>query len=280
MPHTTDKRIRKEVGRLLYLPENATLQVTGNRPALDPTDRGQLAFQALLFECLMSNREHPHPLEQPRKSAMASISGYLNSIFHQPGHLEIHTNTACRVASRLLPFHHEDHGVCGIPGLRLITFTCRRVSLVHLPTQGRLDFVDSHRWQGADIARMVFRQETSWHQRDGRSPLWHQPRLTDQEAAHHEYWAYTSSTPLRSALLMRSMPLWYHFDLTPAWITGHPTRPDRLTWDSHSDTDHSQVVDLLTRSEIRIPGARFHPKTPCSGTLELGTGSGQLISTS
>lgn len=49
MPHTTDKRIRKEVGHLLYLPETGPLQVTGNRPTLDPKDRGQIAFQALLF---------------------------------------------------------------------------------------------------------------------------------------------------------------------------------------------------------------------------------------
>ncbi|MER5996089.1 hypothetical protein [Streptomyces viridosporus] len=129
MPHTTDKRIRKEVGRLLYLPETGPLQVTGNRPNLDPEDREQVAFQALLFECLMSNRRHPHRLEQPGKTAMASISGYLNSICHQPDHLEIHTNTACRVTSRLLPFHHEDHGLCGIPGLRPISLTRRRVRL-------------------------------------------------------------------------------------------------------------------------------------------------------
>jgi enamine deaminase RidA (YjgF/YER057c/UK114 family) len=70
------------------------------------------------------------------------------------------TNTAYPVASRILPFLHEDHGVCGIPGLRLIDFTCRRARLIHVPTGGRLDLVDSHRWHGEDIARMVFRQET------------------------------------------------------------------------------------------------------------------------
>ncbi|CAL9675944.1 hypothetical protein SUDANB105_07884 [Streptomyces sp. enrichment culture] len=100
MPHTTDKRISKELAHLLYL---GRLQPKGGRPALDPTDRGQLAFQALLFECLMTTREHPHPLEQPRKSAMASISGYLNVICHQENHLEIHTNMAFRIASRILP---------------------------------------------------------------------------------------------------------------------------------------------------------------------------------
>ncbi|MEU9158104.1 hypothetical protein AB0D59_48165 [Streptomyces sp. NPDC048417] len=275
MPHTTDKRVSKEVGRLLYL---GRLHPTGDRPTLDPTDRGQLAFQALLFECLMSNREYPHPLEQPQKSAMASISGYLNAICHQPGHLEIHTNTAYRVTSRLLPFQHEDHGVCGIPGLRLIDFTCRRVRLIHLPTGARLDLVDSQRWHGMDIARMVFRQETDWHKSNGRSPLWPRSVLTDEEAAHHACWAYTTSTPLRSALLMRSMPLWYRFDLVPAWVTGHPTRPDRLVWDAHSETDHDRVVELLVRSEARIPGARYREKTSCSGTLELGSSSAQLIS--
>ncbi|MEW2516400.1 hypothetical protein [Streptomyces sp. NPDC046870] len=276
MPHTTNKRISKELARLLYL---GRLQAQGVRPALDPTDRGQLAFQALLFECLMSNREHKHALEEPRKSAMAGLSDYLNAICHQPHHLEIHTNTASRVASRLLPFLHEDHGVCGIPGLRLINFTCRRVRLIHGPTGGRLDLVDAQRWQGKDIARMVFRQETSWHEQDGRSPLWRQTGITDEEAAHEACWAYTTSTPLRSALLMRSMPLWYRLGLDPAWTTGHATRPDRLIWDARSDTDHDQVVELLTRSEARIPGARYHEKTRCSGTLALGTGKAQLIST-
>jgi hypothetical protein len=170
VPHTTDKRIRQEVGRLLYLPGTAPVQVTHDGPVLDTHARGQLAFQALLFECLMSTREHPHPLEQPRKAAMAGVSGYLNSICHWPDRLEVHTNTACRIASRLLPFHHEDHGVCGIPGLRPISFTCRRLRLLHLPTGARLDLVDSTRWRSADMARMIFRHETSWHQRDGRSP--------------------------------------------------------------------------------------------------------------
>ncbi|WP_050506800.1 hypothetical protein [Streptomyces rimosus] len=275
MPHTTDKRISKELARLLYLGQS---QGKSGRPTLDSTDSGQLAFQALLFECLMSNREHPHPLEQPRKSAMASISGYLNGICHQPGHLEIHTNTACRVASRILPFLHEDHGVCGIPGLRLIDFTCRRVRLIHVPTGGRLDLVDAQRWQGMDIARMVFRQETDWHEEDGRAPLWRHNGLTNEESAHRACWAYTASTPLRSALLMRSMPLWYRFDLEPAWVTGHPTRPDRLILDAHSDTDHDRVVELLARSAARIPGVLYREKTRCSGILELGAGSVQLIS--
>ncbi len=275
MPHTTDKRISKELARLLYL---GRLQTKGGRPTLDPTDRGQLAFQALLFECLMSNHQHPHPLEQPRKSAMASVSGYLNAICHQPDRLEIHTNTACRVAGRILPFLHEDHGVCGIPGLRLIDLTCRRVRLTHLPTGARLDLVDAQRWHNMDTARMVFRQETGWHQKDGRSPLWQHNGLTDEEAAHHACWAYTASTPLRSALLMRSMPLWYRFDLSPAWATGHATRPDRLVLDARSDTEHDQVVELLTRSAARIPGATYREKTPCCGTLQLGAGSAQLIS--
>ncbi|MEV8248408.1 hypothetical protein AB0R01_32240 [Streptomyces rochei] len=275
MPHTTDKRTYQELARLLYL---GRLQTMGKRPALDPTDRGQLAFQALLFECLMSTREHPHSLEQPRKSAMASISGYLNAICHQPDHLEIHTNTASRIASRILPYLHEDHGVCGIPGLRLIDVTCRRVRLTHLPTGACLDLVDPQRWHDMDTARMVFRQETNWHQRDGRSPLWRHNGLTDEEAAHHASWTYTTSTPLRSALLMRSMPLWYRFDLSPAWVPGNPTRPDQLIWDTHSDTAHEQVVELLTRSAARIPEAVYRPRTPCSGIIQLGTGKAQLIS--
>lgn len=107
---------------------------------------------------------------------------------------------------------------------------------------------------------MVFRQETGWHQKDGRSPLWRHNALTDEEAAHHVCWAYTASAPLRSALLMRSVPLWYRFGLSPAWVTGHATRRDRLVWDARSDTEHDQVVELLTRSAARIPDAVYREK--------------------
>ncbi|WP_415940367.1 hypothetical protein [Streptomyces sp. 039-1] len=275
MPHTTDKRIREELARLLYLGQ---LQATDRRPALDPIDRGQLAFQSLLFECLMSRQDRPHPLEQPRKCAMASISGYLNAICRQPRHLEIHTNTAYRIAGRLLPFRHENQSVCGIPGLRLINFTEGRVRLVHTPTGARLDLVDSHRWQNQRIAARQFSQETGWHQGEGRSPLWLQADLTDEEAALHTCWQYTPSTPLRSALLMRSMPLWYRFDLDPAWVPGHGAAPDHLVWDGHPEGGHDQVVELLTRSVARIPGARYHVRTLTSGTLELGDGRVELIS--
>jgi hypothetical protein len=51
--------------------------------------------------------------------------------------------------------------VCGIPGLRLLNFSCRRVCLIHRPTGARLNLVDSHRWQGMNIARSVFEQEAS-----------------------------------------------------------------------------------------------------------------------
>lgn len=209
---------------------------------------------------------------------MASISGYLNVICHQPRHLEIHTNTAYRIASRLLPFRHENQVVCGIPGLRLINFTDGRVRLIHIPTGARLDLVDWHRWQNKRMASMLFKQETGWHESEGRSPLWLGQDLTDEEAAHHAHWEYTPSTPLRSALLMRSMPLWYRFDLVPAWVSGQGALPDRLVWDAHPKTGHDQVVELLTRSAARIPGAHYRAKTPTSGTLELSDNGAELIS--
>ncbi|MFI5998558.1 hypothetical protein ACIBAC_42820 [Streptomyces sp. NPDC051362] len=275
MPHTTDKKLSRELDRLLHLGRRP---LAGPRHPVDATDPRQLAFQAMLFECLMSNREHPHPLDHPRKNPMASISGYLNAIVHQPGHLEIHTNTAYRIASRLLPIRHDHHGVCGIPGLRLIDYSCRRVRLVHLPTGARLDLVDWYRWQGTDIADMVWQQETGWHERNGRSPLWHHSGLTEEEAAHRTRWAYTPSTPLRSALLMRSMPLWYRHDLTPAWLPANATRPDQLVWDAHSVNDHSHIVDLLVHSAAHIPGATYRATTRRSGTLELGSSRAELIS--
>ncbi|MFC8835933.1 hypothetical protein ACFT8V_22490 [Streptomyces griseoincarnatus] len=70
----------------------------------------------------------------------------------------------------------------------------------------------------------------------------------------------------------------YRFDLSPAWVPGNPTRPDRLIGDTHSDTEHDHVVELLTRSAARIPGAVYRPSTSCSGTIQLGSGSAQLIS--
>ncbi|MFD5728975.1 hypothetical protein ACFWMT_23135 [Streptomyces sp. NPDC058368] len=278
MPHSINKRIQQQVGPLLYLPKKAApLRMTGNRPALDPTDRGQLAFQALLFGCLASTREQPHALEQPRKGALASINGYLNCIVHRPDTLEIHTNTAYRIASRLLPFHHDDYGLCGIPGLRLVNYTCRRARLIHLPTGARLDLIDSCSWSGMKIAKEIFEQETSWHHDNGRSPLWSHPHMTAEETAHRKLWAYTASTPLRSALLMRSMPLWYRFDLTPVWTAGHGTRPAQLAWFSQPKTGHDQVVSLLTESEARIPGARYSPRTPQRGFLELNGFSALLL---
>ncbi|MFF3890295.1 hypothetical protein [Streptomyces sp. NPDC001914] len=209
---------------------------------------------------------------------MARISGYLNVICLQRRHLEIHTNTAYRIASRLLPFRHEDQVVCGIPGLRLMNFTDRRVRLIHTPTGARLDLVDWHRWQDKRMASMLFKLETGWHESEGRSPLWLGQDLTDEEAAHRTHWEYTSSSPLRSALPMRSMPLWYRFDLEPVWVPGRGALPDQLVWEARPETGHDQVVDLLTRSAAKIPGAHYHAKTPTSGTLELGDFSAELIS--
>ncbi|MGA5082832.1 hypothetical protein [Streptomyces sp. NRRL S-1314] len=88
------------------------------------------------------------------------------------------------------------------------------------------------------------------------------------------YWRRPSASYLPSS----SVRMWYRFDLSPVWVPGNPTRPDRLIWDTHSDTAHDHVVELLTRSAARIPGAVHRPSTPCSGTIQLGSGSAQLIS--
>lgn len=77
------------------------------------------------------------------------MSSYFNQLAMRPDRLEIRTNTACRITSRLLPLHHPEHAtVSGIPGLRLLDMNSRRVRLVHLPTGGRLDLIDSSssRW--------------------------------------------------------------------------------------------------------------------------------------
>ncbi|THA69969.1 hypothetical protein E6P78_11035 [Streptomyces sp. A0958] len=67
--------------------------------------------------------------------------------------------------------------------------------------------------------------------------------------------------------------------LAPVWITGHGTRPCRLAWDFDPEAHHDQVVAWLTRSEARIPGARYNPRTPNTGMLELDGFRTLLIST-
>ncbi len=67
------------------------------RVHLDWAGPAQQCFQALLVTCLMSSSSAPHPLSTPQ--AMP----YLNAIISYPETLEIHTNTACRIASRLMP---------------------------------------------------------------------------------------------------------------------------------------------------------------------------------
>ncbi|MGE7438949.1 hypothetical protein [Kitasatospora sp. NPDC001175] len=59
---------------------------------------------------------------------MASIASYLSWIRFHENLLEVRTNTACRVASRLLPLLHRGSRISGVPGLRLLDFGVRRAA--------------------------------------------------------------------------------------------------------------------------------------------------------
>ncbi|MFK0132447.1 hypothetical protein ACIQRZ_19095 [Streptomyces rubiginosohelvolus] len=160
-------------------------------------------------------------------SKFPSLFRYFNRLAMRPDRLEIRTNTACRIASRLLPLHHPEHAaISGIPGLRVLGMNSRRVQLVHLPTGGRLDLIDSRSssgWRTRDT-KSEFSYETSWHDEAGRR-LWTNDVLSPQEAACTELWSPRPWTALHSSLLMRAIPLWNTYRITPAWKQPRPGEP-------------------------------------------------------
>ena len=277
MPHTHDAARLRACSKLLSIPLRAMPRTSSGLPHVDTTDPAQQRFQALLVSCLMSTQDQRHPLEHPSKPAFASIGCYLNWIAVRPDRLEIHTNTACRVASRMLPQLHNGTRVSGIPGLRIIDFNGVRLQLQHLPTGARLDLVDSKEDGTRRDMKHLLGQETSWHVRKGAEPLWSQTGVTTEETAHAHHWAARACTPLRSALMMRSIPLWYDLDISPAWadpLTGHPH--PRLGWSG--DADAQDMADLLTKTEVRIPGAAYQARDRSRGVLTLGNGGVVLVS--
>jgi hypothetical protein len=281
VPHTTDFARLRACSKLLYIPQRSLPRTPSGRPFLDAGSGAQHTFQALLVSCLMSTRDEPHELEHPTKPALASISGYLNWIAARPNCLEVHTNTAARIASRLLPLLHHRQRVSGIPGLRLLRHNGCRLQLEHLPTDARLDLVDSTTTYTPRDMKMLLKFETAWHHdKDDTEALWTTPQLTEHEAAQERHWTAHPCTALRSALMVRSMPLWYRMDIAPAWVKPLPgSTHDRLTWDADSAApcDAQAVAELLTQSAVSIPGARYDARTRHRGILSLGDGSIELI---
>ncbi|WP_228925340.1 hypothetical protein [Streptomyces sp. DH7] len=243
-------------------------------PVIDTADRDQQAFHGLLVGCLMSTSRDPHPLEEPVGSKFPSLFRYFNRLAMRPGRLEIRTNTACRIASRLLPLNHPEHAaISGIPGLRVLGMNSRRVQLVHLPTGGRLDLIESRPvtgWRTRDM-KAEFSYETSWHDEAGRR-LWAGDVLSSQEAACTELWALRTCTALHSALLVRAIPLWNTFRITPAWRQPRPVESfPTLFWeDGENKADVAEVARLLTESPVKIPGAAYEADGPQTGRLRLG----------
>jgi hypothetical protein len=175
----------------------------------------------------------------------------------------------------LVPLLHGGK-VAGIPGLRLEGLNKRRLRLVHIPTGGRLDLIDSRASRGD--TRRDFRRwltiETRWHtDPEVTAALWRRSDLVLEEAALAEHWRDQPCTPLRSALMTRAMLLWYKLGIRPAWAestVGQNRTLPRLEWKAERErSDACHVAAMLTRSPARIPGAAYEPYDTSTGLLVL-----------
>ncbi|MFI0742427.1 hypothetical protein ACH4PU_30775 [Streptomyces sp. NPDC021100] len=277
MPHTRNRAHLRACQDLLGFPLRSVPQTRTGQIHLDSGSPAQQRFQALLVTCLMSTEAHPHPWERPGATAMASITGYLNWIAVHPDRLDVHTNTACRIAARMLPLlHHRTH-ISGIPGLRLIGVGRRRLRLKHLPTGARLDLIDTQGTKAHPDLTPILDFETSWHIKPGTQPLWQLPELTTAEAAHAHHWAPSACTPLRAALMARTEAFYRRpLDCWPAWADAAPGQPNpRLVWTGGAEVQ--DVADVLTTSVIRIPGAAYQARGRDQGVLRLGDGAITLV---
>lgn len=275
MLHVQDSAQRTAVWEYLNIPPREQDRSTSGVPLIDTADSDQQAFHGLLVTCLMSTYRDPNPLCGPEGSKFPSLFSYFNRLAMRPDRLEIRTNTPCRIASRLLPLHHPEHAaVSGIPGLRVLDVSSRRVPLLHLPTGGRLDLIDartSPRWSARDM-QSELSHETSWHDEADTRRLWAAAALSPQEAVCTELWAPRPSTALHSALLMRAITLWHKFHITPAWRQPRPGEAfPTLFWENNEEeSDVSKVAWLLTESPVKIPGAAYESDGPQTGRLRLG----------
>ncbi|MFD5627128.1 hypothetical protein [Streptomyces sp. NPDC127072] len=273
-PHKNDRALRKVLENYLYVDQRAIERDDVGRPVLDSAEPRQQVFQAMLATCLMSNSSARHPFDSLPGVCLSGVCSYANAIVSRPAQLDVHTNTACRIASKLMPLLHGEGQVSGIPGLRLEDLNKRRLRFVHLPTGGRLDLIDSHASKGR--TRRDFRQrlrgETRWHtDPEVTEILWTRTEISHEEAALAAHWEARPCAPLRSALMTRAMLLWYKLGIRPAWSEPTPGRKwPRLTWQAKREqTDASHVADVLTRSPARIPGAVYEPHGVSAGLLVL-----------
>ncbi|QPP05202.1 hypothetical protein G4Z16_01035 [Streptomyces bathyalis] len=257
----------QSVSSLLALRRAEIPRTSNGLPALDEAAPHQQCFQATLLTCLLSNDDHRHEWEHPTRPAMASVSCYLNRIVPHRDRVELVTNTACRVASRMLPLLHWDSQISGIPGLRLLEISRRRLRLCHVPTGARLDLVDSSNSASRRDMSEDLRYETQWHTKDDGEPLWRQDTLSSLEGAHEQRWATTPWTGLRSSVLVRMMALVWDFQ--PVWSPAPPGgRYERLTF-MGPESPHS-AGELLTSSAARIPDTAYQARGEHEGVLTQG----------
>ncbi len=285
-PHKNDRALRQALEDYLYVDQRAIERDPVGRPVLDSAGPAQQVFQAMLATCLMGTHEARHPFESLAGSSLSDVFLYANAIISRPAQLDIHTNTPCRVASRLMPLLHGGR-VAGIPGLRLESLNKRRLRLVHIPTGGRLDLIDSRASRGR--TRRDFRRwlmiETRWHtDPEVTATLWTRSELSLEEAALAGHWQSRPCTPLRSVLMTRAMLLWYKLDIRPTWTeptAGQSQKWPLLEWKAKRErTDASHVASMLTRSPARIPGAAYEPYDASTGLLVLDDAAILLRTTS
>ncbi|WP_331725880.1 hypothetical protein [Streptomyces sp. NBC_00470] len=272
-PHTHDRARRNLLLTQLNADSRAVLRDGRGRISIDNAASGaQHAFQAMLGTFLLSTLQDPHVLQAPIGASMSSTSAYVNTVVSHPGRLDIHTNTACRVASRFLPLLTEAHGPHGIPGLRLDGIGSRRLRFVHLPTGGRLDLIDS-RSSPTDRRRDFaehFRRTTRWHLEPRYTPLWRLAELHPSEALLERHWQPKPCMLLRSALVTRAALLWGELDIRPSWTEQALRHLPELAWDSSNGRPGAHEVGAaLTQAPSRILGACYEAVTAHSGLLSL-----------
>lgn len=185
-PHGRDGAMRRACEDLLYIDARATPRTRSGRIRLDWASAEQQAFQAILASCLMNSVNAPCPVEHPERPYFAAPPSYLNSVGSRSEGLEIYTNTASRIAARLLPSLFEGRRVVGVPGLRLIDHNHRRLRLVHVPTSARLDLVDSNLSDPYTVRdmRRFLQSETSMHTRPDLQLLWEDDQMSANEDQH------------------------------------------------------------------------------------------------
>jgi hypothetical protein len=219
MPHTHDKRVFETCVELLSGPPtlHASACVNGRR-IIDTPNRGQQAFQAVLADCLFS-RHRSHPWDQMKGRSFSDLICYFGWVCPLPDRLVICTNTPARIANYLLPYTNvfgpDSFEHSGIPGLRVAACRRRAIDLVHLPTGGRLELLDSRRSlhsTAKDMRRTLcleLEMHRDWREEEaGRSPVWRSDELTREERAAASAWQWSPSTELRSAMMARAGLFW------------------------------------------------------------------------